>query len=84
MFIMNMDFFNIFYFILLFMCITAVFSGILQVHKNLRESIRYNLIECIVLRALGYPKKLYIKQYVSYEKYKVWIYFTQPYLKIMF
>ncbi|WP_446899025.1 hypothetical protein ACSVC9_03780 [Clostridium sp. LBM24168] len=78
---MDINFVNIVNFVTIFIYITMIFVGVAYIYESFKKVIESNIINSIVIQALGYIKKLSIDQYVCYEKYEIWRFCVEPNLK---
>lgn len=73
---MNCNLINLVQLMLLLVCFSSIFYYALHSYKNLKYKFQQNIIKNILLRWFEFIKALSPEQYINYEKYGIWRYFT--------
>lgn len=81
---MNYDLINLIQLMFLVILVASIFSYTVYSCKNLRQRTEENITRNILIQWLGFIKKLLPEDYITYEKYGIWIYLERFKIEMMF
>lgn len=81
---MNYDLINLIQLMFLVILVASIFSYTVYSCKNLRQKTEKIGTRNILIQWLGFIKKLLPEDYITYEKYGIWIYFERFKIEMMF
>ncbi|MBU3188970.1 hypothetical protein K9O30_07730 [Clostridium bowmanii] len=81
---MNYDLINLIQLMFLVILVASIFSYTVYSCKNLRQKTEGNITRNVLIRWLGFIKKLLPEDYITYEKYGIWIYLERFKIEMMF
>ncbi|MGV8980782.1 hypothetical protein [Clostridium sp.] len=81
---MNYDIINLIQLMFLVILVASIFSYTIYSCKNIRNRTEEKITRNILIQWLGFIKKLLPEDYITYEKYGIWIYLERLKIEMMF
>jgi hypothetical protein len=74
--LMKIDTLLIMQIIIIFVCVLNILFYVNTIYRSTVSYFHDKYGKCILIQILQYIKKLYSKDYLVYEKYRIWWYFV--------
>lgn len=81
---LNYDLINLIQLMFLVICFASIFSYTVNSYKNLKHKTQESVTRNILIQWLGFIKKVLPEDYITYEKYGMWIYVERFKIEMMF